>query len=266
VDLLRRGTLSRRLPDARRLRVTRGLHAVVVGLASARAAPYSRTGSMSRSRTGPARRRNLIDERTRTAYHEAGHAVLSAAINDTPHRVSIRPDEGTLGRTSQWMTTRPTTLAQVYLAGFAAEHLLTGRRSRQLNVEVGLAILSVADPDLGSAFGGEGSDGYGAVAQVLRTGVREVEDDIRRVVERLYDVARNSLSVVWDAVDAMAFALLQADDLDRSMVQGILGEFDMFNPVLRVQRAHGLMPAPTLSVSQRERGPLSKSSGHGRTP
>lgn len=112
------------------------------------------------------------DPRTRTAFHEAGHAVLSAAIDDKPHDVSIRGEHGTLGRSGQKMFARPTSLAQVYLAGFAAEHLLTGRRPRQYNIETGLAILAHTDPALTSTFEGiEVSDGYGAVLHLLRTGV-----------------------------------------------------------------------------------------------
>ena len=92
-------------------------------------------------RTVPPRPKR-ITERTRTAYHEAGHAVLSAAINDTPELVSIREEHATLGRTRQRMFARPTLLVQVHLAGFAAEHLHTGRRSRQLDQEVGFAIVA----------------------------------------------------------------------------------------------------------------------------
>ena len=44
------------------------------------------------------RRRKTVPERTRTAFHEAGHAVLSAAIANPPEHVTIRPDEHTLGR------------------------------------------------------------------------------------------------------------------------------------------------------------------------
>ncbi len=113
------------------------------------------------------------DPRRRTAYHEAGHAVLSAAINDKPHHVSIRAAHGTLGRTGQKMFAGPTSLAQVYLAGFAAEHLLSGRRPRQYTIETGLAILAHTDPALVSTFEGiEVSDGGGAILHLLRTGVR----------------------------------------------------------------------------------------------
>jgi hypothetical protein len=50
--------------------------------------------------------RTITNARIPTAYHEAGHAVLSAAINDGPERVSIRGREGTLGRSAQKMLVR----------------------------------------------------------------------------------------------------------------------------------------------------------------
>ncbi len=73
-------------------------------------------------------RRWSIDERTCTAFHEAGHAVLSAALASTPEYVTIRPDGQTLGRSRARMPVRPTFRAQVHLAGFAAEHVVTRRR------------------------------------------------------------------------------------------------------------------------------------------
>jgi ATP-dependent Zn protease len=165
-----------------------------------------------------------FDERTRTAYHEAGHAVLGAALDGLPHHVSIREDRRTAGRTEQRLAVGPASRAQIYLAGFAAEHLLTGRRPRQLDAELGLGVLAWLDPELASAFEGiEASDGYRAVREVLRTGVRENEGEIRREVERLYEVARGSLSAVWSATSGMASALLEMGELDRSQVERILG-------------------------------------------
>src|ERR1700722_6203629 len=126
--------------------------------------------SDARRRTAP--RGSAIDQRTRTAYHEAGHAVLSAAINDMPHHVSIRGEHGTLGRSGQKMLAQPSSLAQIYLAGFAAEHIATGRRPRQYDIETGLAIVGHTDPALTETFDGvERADGFGAVHEVLRTGV-----------------------------------------------------------------------------------------------
>src|SRR5581483_6611910 len=128
-----------------------------------------------------------VSTRTRIAYHEAGHAVLSAAMGGRLKHVSIRGAHGTLGRTAQRKLARPADLARAYLAGFAAEHLLTGRRPRQYDAETGLGILAHTDPSLMETFDGiEGTDGYGAVRQLLRTGVPEEEAELRREVDRTY--------------------------------------------------------------------------------
>lgn len=139
------------------------------------------------------------DERVRTAHHEAGHVVLGALLDDVPERASIASNATTLGRTQQRSRAAPPALAQIYLGGFAAEHILTGRRPRQLDAEIGVA-----------------------VEQVLRTGVRTVEEDIRGEVDRLYEVARRSLSGSWPAVAAVAAALLDAGELDRAGIAALL--------------------------------------------
>ncbi len=181
--------------------------------------------------------------RTRTAFHEAGHAVLSAAINDRPHHVSIQAARATLGRTAQRMFARPTSLAQVYLAGFAAEHILTGRRPRQYDIETGLGILAHTDPALTSTFDGiPTSDGYGAVLHLLRTGVRADQEELRREVDRFYEMARASVNAVWPAVKALADALLLHEKLDREGFDRVIGDDDICTPVFAVQRAHGLLP------------------------
>jgi hypothetical protein len=147
----------------------------------------------------------------------------------------------------------PTSLAQVYLAGFAAEHLLTGRRPRSLDVEVGLGLLAHLDPHLVETFDGvEATDGYGAVQQALRSGVREIEDDIRAEVEHFYGVARESLVAVWPSVKALAKALLAHEELDRDALDAAIGEADILGPVSAVQGAHGLLPkAPPVGCRER---------------
>jgi hypothetical protein len=75
-------------------------------------------------------KRKSVSPRTRTAFHEAGHAVLSLAIANAPEVVSIRVSERTAGRIVARPSARSTTRIQVHLAGYAAEHLLTGRRPR----------------------------------------------------------------------------------------------------------------------------------------
>jgi hypothetical protein len=169
--------------------------------------------------------RDPVSTRTRTAYHEAGHAVLMAAIDERPHHVSIRSAFGTLGRTARRGSARPTSLAQVYLAGFAAEHILTGRRPRQYDTETGLGILAHTDPALTDTFDAvEASDGYGVVLNLLRTGVRAEQAELRREVDRLYDLTRASVAAVWPAVSALAKALLVHEELDRQGIDEAIGE------------------------------------------
>lgn len=183
-----------------------------------------------------------IDLRTRTAYHEGGHAVLSAAINDTPRHVSIKPNGDTLGRSGARMSARSTTLVQVHLAGFGAEHVLTSRRPRQLDQEIAFALVARSDVGLRKAFAGsEHHDGYRAVQEVLRMGVYEDDEAIKSEVNRFYEIARESLSAVWPAVEAMANALLEHEELDREDVEKVLEPFELFPSVLRVQQAHGLL-------------------------
>jgi len=149
------------------------------------------------------------------------------------------------------MLVGPTSLAQVYLAGFAAEHLLMCRRPRSFDVEVGLGLLAHLDPHLVETIDGvEATDGYGAVHQVLRTGVREVEGEIRAEVERLYGVARESLGAVWPTVKVVASALHDREELDRAGLDDVLADADVFAPILAIQRAHGLLPPHLVAIPE----------------
>jgi hypothetical protein len=140
----------------------------------------------------------------RTAHHEAGHAVLSAALNDMPHLVSIRAARWTAGRSIQRV---------------------------------------VASPLVGTFEGIEAWDGYGAVQHLLRTGVRLVEAELRLEVDRFYEITKASVAAAWPAVKALADALLQQEELERDGVEEALGEADIYGPVFAVQEAHGLMPS-----------------------
>jgi ATP-dependent Zn protease len=175
------------------------------------------------------------------AHHEAGHAVLSAALNDAPHQVSIVADAATHGRTTQRMIARPSSLAQVYLAGFAAEHVLRGRRPRQLDQEVGFSILARTDPELMKAFdGAELRDGHRAIGEVLRVVQARTDDEILLEINRLYDAARESLGSVWPAVQRVASALVEAETLSREEMFAAIGRDDIYRPVFVVQARHGL--------------------------
>jgi hypothetical protein len=177
--------------------------------------------------------------RTRTAYHEAGHGALSAAIVDTPRHMSIRRDEYVLGRTLVFHAHDPRVLVQVNLAGFAAEHLLTGRRPARFSEEVRFGILAqqVSPADFPEVLAGR--DGCAAVAALVSMGITDNEA-ILSEAERFYTIARESLRAVWPAVEALAGALLRHEEIDRDGVDGALSDLEIYHPVCAVQEAHGL--------------------------
>jgi hypothetical protein len=100
----------------------------------------------------PKKKPKSFSRLTRTAYHEAGHAVLSSAIGDSPTHVTINADGPTLGSAGRMMIGRPQVRVQVHLAGYAAEHILTGRRPRQFVQRLGFAILFAVNRRLASSF------------------------------------------------------------------------------------------------------------------
>ena len=166
--------------------------------------------------------------------------MLSAALNDTPRIVSIRSLGNTLGRSAQRLLAPPSVLVQIHVAGFAAEHLLTRRRARQFDRELGFAILSRDDAALRLAFeGSDEHDGYRAVREVSKMAVFHTADEIQREVERFYEASRESLAAVWPAVRRVAGALLKHEELDSDGVLAAIGGDDIHAAVLRVQATHG---------------------------
>jgi hypothetical protein len=108
---------------------------------------------------------------------------------------------------------------------------------------VGFAIFTRTDPVLKSAFLGWGHhDGSLAVAEVLGMGAFENDDEIKREVDRFYDIAKECLVAVWwPAVARVAKALLKEEALDRNAFDAVLGNADVFSPVFAIQQAHGLL-------------------------
>ena len=186
--------------------------------------------------------------RTRLAYHEAGHAVLSAAIANPPDIISIRTVGHTLGHNGLRLSNRLAARIQVHLAGFAAEHLFTGRRPRQLHHEVGLALLGRIDPSLVEEFEHRDErDGFRAVEDILRTAMLD-DDEVWREIDQFYSYTRESLAAAWMAVEKVAKALLKREELDRAAFDELTETIDLYALVRPLQRKHGLLP-PTLTES-----------------
>lgn len=166
-------------------------------------------------------KRALTSRRTislkQTAYHEAGHAVMTVWLRLRCRHVSIIPDEneGTLGHLLQGKPARvepesvePSSktqfqlerLALVDLAGNAAECLLTGRK----------------------CFAGSNSDFTNACNRLYH--LTKDEDEIRAYIGWLRERAKTTLSLNfnWFAVETLANELLKEKYLGRKKVYKII--------------------------------------------
>jgi hypothetical protein len=180
----------------------------------------------------------------RIAHHEAGHAVLSAALNDTPHLVSIRSDEASFGRCLYRFDARPERMLPVFLAGFAAEEVLTGSTPRRLRgPDLGFSVWSVVTPsEATSASVSEllgGCDQQLAVREIMKLGCDRDPEAIRAEFERYYALAKRSVEAVWPAVLAIAAAVRRSTELDRRAFRAAIGPFDIYTPIFAVQDGYG---------------------------
>ena len=188
-----------------------------------------------------------IDARLVVAYHEAGHAVLSIALNEAPRLISIRPRGDTFGRSHIRYVAGPAELVHVHLAGFAAEHLATGHRARELDRQIGLAISARTTPgDWRAITDPERSfDGALAVNALLGIDARYTDDELWREVARFYLSAHAALGAVWGAVQRVVQALLARGELsDEDLGEALAGQ-DVRSTVLRVRASfESLAEAP----------------------
>jgi len=78
-------------------------------------------------------------------------------------------------------------------------------------------------------------------------GIHEDDDEILREVDRLYEITLESLRTVWPAVQAVAKALLEREELERDGLDAAIGGVDIYLPVFEIQERHGLFPRGTAS-------------------
>ena len=195
---------------------------------------------------GPAR--NLLlnpADRERTAYHEAGHALLALLLpgSDPVHRVSIVPRGMSLGATYQLPIDDRTTYAQDYLqaritgalGGRAAEKLVYGLTTSGaesdlqqvteiarhmvlrwgMSEKVGpISFLAPQDDGLPPAFQRQP---YSEATSEL------IDAEIRRIVEESHREADRLLGLHREQLETLARALLKAESLDEREIREATG-------------------------------------------
>ena len=196
-----------------------------------------------------AERRSMImpeEERRNTAYHESGHAVVARLLpkTDPVHKVTIIPRGRALGLTLQLPTedrysmdkNRILDTIAVLFGGRIAEeifmHQMTTGASNDFERATGMARSMVTQWGMSDALGpmvyGE-NDGEVFLGRSVTTHknvseatMQKVDEEIRRIIDQQYKLARGLIEANKDKVEAMTKALLEWETLDAEQINDIM--------------------------------------------
>ncbi|MBO84259.1 MAG: cell division protein FtsH [Deltaproteobacteria bacterium] len=205
-------------------------------------------------------RRSLVvpeRERRRTAYHEAGHAIVARLLphSDTVHKVTIvprgralgvtqmLPDEDKLGATSEELTTK----LAVFMGGRAAEALtfneISTGASNDLQQATRIARAMVTQYGMSETIGpmsiSEQTDvfmgrDFGRTSSVSESTARMVDTEVKRLLSEADAVARSILNQNTHILEKLAQILLSEETVEgvqfEEIVQGL-------NPVYPVPQS-----------------------------
>ena len=237
---------------------------------------------------GPQKRTRVMDEheKTITAYHEAGHALVAAALprNDPVHKITIMPRGKALGYTmvlpdqDKYSTTRSEMLNQLayMLGGRAAEELIfhdptTGAAN---DIEKATAVARSMVTQFGMTerlgaikYGQEQSEVFlgrdmGHTRDYSEEVAAAIDEEVRGFIEAAHQEAYDVLVNNREILDAMVLALLERETLDKAEIEEIFAELKLQSP----------RPAWTGSARRAPdtRGPIpfppASSNGHSSSP
>ena len=197
---------------------------------------------------GPEKKSRLFSEKERkiTAYHEMGHALVGYYLKGTDevHKISIVSRGQALGYTislpaeDRYLTTKGTLMDQMAmtLGGRAAEELVfnevtTGAANdieritstaKQMIMRFGMS------EKLGPRVLGRNHDmpflgrEMGAEPDYSEEIAKEIDDEIRRVIEEAHDKATNVLREHMDELHKLSAILIERETIDKSQFERLL--------------------------------------------
>ncbi len=223
-----------------------------------------------------AERRSMVmteDEKSMTAYHEAGHALITlhfAGVADPIHKATIIPRGRALGLVQSLPERDRYSVSREYLeaslaiamGGRVAEEVVFGRekvstgassdikmatdRARKMVMEWGmsdkLGPLSYGEPSgevfLGHSMGTQSKS-------ISEETSREVDTEVRILVDTGYTQARDLITKHRDELETIAQALLEYETLTGEELRGLLrGE-----PIVRVEEPDANNPPPVMPTA-----------------
>jgi cell division protease FtsH len=219
-----------------------------------------------------AERRSLVmpeHERRNTAYHESGHALVAKLLlkTDPVHKVTIIPRGRALGVTMQLPTEDRYSMDReqilqnisVLFGGRIAEEIFMGQMttgaSNDFERATEMARRMVTQWGMSDAMGpmvyGE-NDGEVFLGRSITTHknvsedtMRQVDAEIRRIIDQQYAVARKLIEDNRDKIEKMAAALLEWETIDAEQINDIMAGRDARPP----------KPTPTVVVPPKDTPP-----------
>ena len=204
-----------------------------------------------------AERRSMVmseQERRNTAYHESGHAIIARLVENTDpvHKVTIIPRGRALGVTMQLPTEDRYCMTNlqildnicVLLGGRVAEELfmrqMTTGASNDFERATNMARRMVSQWGMSANLGTmvyseeEGEVFLGrtvsAPKQVSEVTMREVDAEVRSIIDAQYHKAKSLLDGNRETVERMTRALLEWETIDESQIDEIMAGKDPSPP------------------------------------
>ncbi len=231
---------------------------------------------------GPEKKARLLSEHERkiTAYHEMGHALVGHFLEHTDpvHKITIVSRGQALGLTislpteDRYLTTKTALMHQMAmtLGGRAAEEIVfhevtTGAAndlekvtatSKSMIMRFGMS------EKLGPRVLGHSNDmpflgrDYGAQADYSEEIAREIDDEIRRVIEEAHELALTTLREHMDELHKISVVLIERETIDSDQFQRLLAGEDE-STVFPEPEAVPKTPAPA-EEPKRERQPRTR--------
>ncbi len=201
---------------------------------------------------GPEKKARLLSEHERkiTAYHEMGHALVGHFLEHTDpvHKITIVSRGQALGLTislpteDRYLTTRSALMHQMAmtLGGRAAEeivfHEVTTGAANDLEKITSMAKQMIMrfgmSEKLGPRVLGRGHDqpflgrDYGAEADYSEEIAREIDDEIRRVIEESHELALAVLREHMDELHKISTILIERETIDKDQFELLLAGED----------------------------------------
>lgn len=178
------------------------------------------------------------EERKRTAFHEAGHAVVAKALPeaDTVHKVSIVPRGRALGVTQMFpkedqlgaTTEQLNTKLVVYMGGRAAEEIIfseiTTGAQNDIQQATKIARAMVTEYGMSEAVGPINLSGDGEVfvgrdyskkSNTSEHLSQMVDSEVKRLLENAYQSAKDIIHGNIDTLHSVAEHLLEKETIDK---------------------------------------------------